>query len=75
MLTATCELRLKIGFRRISSSDPLHRHGGGRAPNSDEFVRLHYIPLKKYIPSDSQETILQMYTRIFSLEVKMVEIL
>ena len=28
-----------------------------------------------YIPNDSQETNLQTYTRIFSLEVKMVEIL
>ena len=24
-------------------------HGGGRARNSDGFVRLYYIPLKKYI--------------------------
>ena len=30
---------------------------------------------EKYIPSDSQETILQMYTHVFSLEAKMLEIL
>ena len=28
-----------------------------------------------YVPTDSQETNLQIYTHIFSLEVKMVEIL
>ena len=49
--------------------------GRGRARNSDGIVCLNWIPLKKYIPSNSQETSLQIYTHIFSLKIKMVEIL
>ena len=51
-------------------------HGGGRARNSEDFVCLHQIPLKNiYIQSTTQETSLQTYTLIFSLQVKMVDIL
>ena len=32
-----------------NDSKNLNIHGGGRARNSDRFVRLYYIPLKKYI--------------------------
>ena len=55
------------------TSKGTHRvHGGGTACNSKEFVCLHEIPLKKHFPSDSQETYLQIYIHVSSLEVKMV---
>ena len=51
-------------------------HGGGKTSNSNGiFVYVIFRFYKNYIPSDSQGTSLQMYTHIFSLEVKIMEIL
>ena len=41
------------------------------AIQADLFVYTQEV----YVPSDSQETSLQTYTHVFSLEVKMVEVL
>ena len=51
-------------------------HGGGKARNPDEICFFTLDSTQEiYIPSNSQETGLQTYSHIFSLEVKMVEIL
>ena len=42
---------------------------------SNAFLFTLDSPQEIYIPSDSQETSLQMYAHIFSLKIKMVEIL
>ena len=51
-------------------------HGGGKTRNSNGiFVYAIFRFYQNYIPSDSQETCLQMYTHILSVEGKIGEIL
>ena len=39
------------------------------------FVYTRFYSRNKYVPNNNQETSLKTYTHIFSLEVKMVEIM